>query len=307
MSERIALIGVPTSAGAHHAGQDAAPAAVRAAGFVERLTGAGLDVQDRGDLPSSLFVQDRPDSTARNLEAVVEVARGVADAVATAIADDRLPVLLGGDCTITLGMVAGAQRHFPSIGLLYLDGDADLATPQTTRSGVLDAMGVAHLLGLTDNALSRIGSRWPLLTDDRLAMLGYDEEDPDTYRAEVLAARPGLHRRSETELRADPAGAARAAVQAVTAAVPDVAVHVDVDVVDSGDLPLGNFPHYGGGLTLAAAAEALAELFAAPGLRAVALTEVNPSYEPTGVALRRYVDAVAGTFAAARMGVRAGR
>ena len=39
----------------------------------------------------------------------------------------------------------------------------------------------------------------------------------------------------------------------------------------------------------------------------MALTEVNPSYEPTGAALRRYVDAVAGTFAAARMGVRAGR
>jgi hypothetical protein len=29
------------------------------------------------------------------------------------------------------------------------------------------------------------------------------------------------------------------------------------------------------------------------------LTEVNPSYEPSGVALARYVDAVAGALAAA--------
>ena len=81
---------------------------------------------------------------------------------------------------------------------------------------------------------------------------------------------------------------------------PEVIVHFDVDLVDSRDLPLGNFPHYGLGLSLAAATEVLAEAFAAPGLCAVALTEVNPSYDPSGDALRRYVDAVAGTFAASR-------
>ena len=35
---RVAIIGVPTSAGSHHAGQDRAPAALRAAGFTGLLT-----------------------------------------------------------------------------------------------------------------------------------------------------------------------------------------------------------------------------------------------------------------------------
>ena len=48
---------------------------------------------------------------------------------------------------------------------------------------------------------------------------------------------------------ADPAGAAARAIAAVAAASGPVVVHFDVDVVDSGDLPLGNFPHYGSGVT----------------------------------------------------------
>ena len=45
---RVAVIGVASSAGTHHAGQDRAPAALRAAGFTERLRAAGLTVEDRG-------------------------------------------------------------------------------------------------------------------------------------------------------------------------------------------------------------------------------------------------------------------
>ena len=44
------VIGVPTSAGAHHAGQEQAPAALREAGLIERLREAGLSVADAGDL-----------------------------------------------------------------------------------------------------------------------------------------------------------------------------------------------------------------------------------------------------------------
>ena len=46
MPRRIAVIGVPTSAGAHHAGQDQAPRALRERGLLAGLRRAGLDVVD---------------------------------------------------------------------------------------------------------------------------------------------------------------------------------------------------------------------------------------------------------------------
>jgi arginase len=160
-------------------------------------------------------------------------------------------------------------------------------------------MGIAHLLGLADNDLARLGPTWPMLADSRLVLYGYDETDPETHQASVLAAHPGLVRFPDRAVRADPAGTAAAALAAVTAGTADIVVHFDVDAVDSRDLPLANFPHYGTGVPLAAAARALATFYRAPGLRAAVLTEINPSYEPSGAALARYVDAVAGALAPA--------
>lgn len=67
-------MGVASSAGTHHAGQDQAPAALRAAGFLDRLRAEGVMVEDRGDLLHEVFVADEMASTARNLATVVRVA-----------------------------------------------------------------------------------------------------------------------------------------------------------------------------------------------------------------------------------------
>ena len=304
---KIAVVGAASSAGSHHAGQERAPAALRAAGFISRLEAAGLDVADLGDVARATFVPDEMGATARNLPAVVAVAAAVADAVSNALDAGRLAIVLGGDCTVTLGVVAGVQRHDPGAGLVYFDGDADLGTPESTTSGVLDAMGAAHLLGLADNDLARIGSRYPLLAPDRLVLFGYDDTDPETYRPDVLSEHPDLACFPGRAVRANPDRLAAAAMAAITAHAGGTVVHFDVDAVDSRDLPLANFPHYGTGFPLSAAAGILAAFGRLPRLHAVALTEVNPSYEPSGMALARYTAAVTGAITAALTGTPAQR
>jgi len=293
----VTVIGAATSAGSHHAGQEHAPAALRSAGFVTRLTEAGLDVTDRGDVVTATFTPDAVTATARSLPEVVRVAGAVAGEVAAVLAAGRLPVVLGGDCTISLGVMAGVLRQYSRAGLLYVDGDADLATPGTSSSGVLDAMGAAHLLGLADNELARLGPHFPMLTDERLVQFGYDETDPDSNQADWARERPELVRFSGPEVRADPAGCAAAALAALAAAADGFVVHFDVDTIDSRDLPLANFPHYNLGIPLAVAGGLLPGFYALAGLRAAVFTEVNPSYEPSGRSLARYVEVVAGALA----------
>jgi arginase family enzyme len=62
-SRRVVAIGLATSVGTHHAGQDQAPAALRAAGFLDRLGAEGVTVEDRGDLLHAVFVPDGMAST----------------------------------------------------------------------------------------------------------------------------------------------------------------------------------------------------------------------------------------------------
>jgi arginase len=291
------MIGAPTSAGAHHAGQDRAPAALRAAGIIDRLQAAGVNVSDAGDVPGSVFAVDHDHPTARNLTAVVAVARGVADAVAREVDAGRRPLVVGGDCTITLGVVAGIRRVYPNVGLAYLDGDADLADLSSDGSGILDSTGIWHLLGQGEPQLANLAGVIPLLDGSRLAMLGCDpREQTDAGRA--FLASKGVTFSEGPELSADPEATARRTLAALASQDPFV-VHFDVDVVDSGDLPLGNYPHYGSGVGLAEAARSLGVLLADPACAALVLTEINPSYDADGSQLDRYLTALTTALAAA--------
>ncbi|MDR2986465.1 MAG: arginase family protein, partial [Nocardiopsaceae bacterium] len=252
----LSIIGVPTSAGAHHAGQDLAPAALRAAGLPGRLARAGLAVTDAGDLPGAVFTADRENPAARNVAAVARVAGEVADAVAAAVAAGKVPFVLGGDCTITIGAVAGLRRIHPDGGLIYLDGDTDLGFPGDGGSGILDSMGISHMLGRGARELTHIAGAAPLLEPAKLAMIGGDPRETTDAGRDYLV-QSGVDLQEAPVVISDPAGAAKRAVTAVTSASGKYLVHFDIDVVDSGDLPLGNFPHYGSGVSLDAALTAL--------------------------------------------------
>jgi arginase len=295
----FAVIGVPTSAGTHGPGQDKAPRALRQAGLVEGLRAAGLEVEDHGDLPAAPYQAHAADPRQRNLDGVVEVARRVADRVQAALDRGRRPLVLGGDCTITLGVVAGFLRHGDDLGLLYFDGDADLSTPATSRSGILDAMVVAHLLGEGAPALAGVGPRTPLLAPDRLLLFGFDDPDDLGEPQQALLARHAPASWPATRARAVPGGpsaAAAAALAELEARAGTIVVHFDVDVVDSGDLPLANFPHFGQGLSLAEAFACLDTFLASPRLGGLVVTEVNPDHDPGGQ-LARLVDGLVAALA----------
>jgi arginase len=292
------IIGVPTSAGAHHAGQERAPSALREAGLLDQMRAAGAALADTGDLPGAVFAVDREHPGSRNLSPVARVAGEVADAVAGAIGRGPLPLVIGGDCTITLGVIAGFRRSYPRVGLVYVDGDADLGVPDSgdRDSGVFDAMGIRHMLGGGAPELSGLGGTPPLLEPSRLAMVGCDPREIDDGGRRFLADL-GVSFQDGPALRADPVGTAARALAAIESSADPIVVHFDVDVIDSGDLPLANFPHYGSGVRLEDAVACVHALRRHPAFAGIVLTEVNPTYDADGSVLRRYVDGVAAAIA----------
>ena len=296
------MIGVPTSAGAHHGGLELAPAALRKAGLVDRLVEAGVSVTDAGDLPGAEFAVDREHPAARNLTAVVRVARDVAGAVTDIVRGGSRPLVVGGDCTITVGVIAGFRRIHPDVALAYVDGEADLgSTPSGDSPGILDASGIAHLLGRSNATLELAGLDGPppLLQPASIALLGTDRRETTQEQWQFITD-AGISCAQNTQLSADPEGSARRALEALAGShvsPGNLVVHFDADVVDSGDLPLGNFPHYGSGVLLADAVRCLRVLLADPAAGGLVLTEVNPTHDPDGRLLDRYTRGVAASLA----------
>jgi arginase len=273
----LGVIGVPTSVGSHNAGQEQAPAAWREVGLVPKLAAAGRAVHDHGDLPLQQHRATDRVHGVRDLDRVTAVARAVADRVEEINHDGAIPVVLGGDCTITLGVVAGLSGH-GGLGLLYLDGDADLNNPAGSDSGVLDTMGMTHLLGGGTQALAGLGRRRPLLEPSQVELFGFDPAELDVPQWTTLTERR-LSATPAPAVRIDPAAAAAAAWDRLAQQSSRIVLHFDVDVIDTGAFPLANFPHFNG-LSLDEVACCLRVFCQRPELAAVVVTEVNPSHDP---------------------------
>jgi len=290
---RVSVLGVPTSAGSHNPGQEKAPAAWRSAGLIDELKAAGLDVEDRGDLPAAPYRPVEAVDGLRDTDRVVAVIRQVASEVAAIRAARRLPLVLGGDCTITLGTLDGSGAD----GLVYFDGDADLNTPERSDSAVADTMGMTHMLGGGSPQLARLGSRYPLLRPGQVVLFGFDPAELDTAQWTELASQH-LYAAPAPAVRADPGGQARTALAYLERRVRTYLVHFDVDVLHTGLFPLANFPHFAG-LTLDQAGVCLNEFARGEKFGGLVITEVNPDHDPGGELLATLASTVAGALAPA--------
>lgn len=296
---RLDIIGAPSSAGAYAPGQERAPEAIRAAGLLARLTDRDITVNDRGDVPGFRWRVDRENPRAMNAEIVAAVARSVADRVAASLAEGAALLVLGGDCTVELGTVAGALVDTDDLGLIYIDLDTDLNTPQSTEDGALDWMGVAHLLGLdgTEGALSTLGPRSPMLRPDQVAFFANDSSTP--FERGVIDER-AIKEVPLAKVVDDPASAARGLVDSWAGRFERLLIHVDVDVLDYLDLPIAEESRRNRGLRLPQLAAALREFVAAPNWVALTIGEVNPDHgELDGSTIAAFNDMLADALAAA--------
>lgn len=130
------------------------------------------EVVDLGDLPTVRFHPDPANLKQQNLEQVCRVARQTAERVSQALALGAKFLVIGGDCTITLGVLAAVLKQSASVGMLYFDGDIDLNTPADSPSGIFDGMGMAHILGEGATELTHIGPRFPLLGEGEVVLFG---------------------------------------------------------------------------------------------------------------------------------------
>ena len=287
----LGVIGVPSSAGAHGPGQEKAPGALRKAGLLGALREAGIEIEDLGDLPVTRFQPDQANRKQQSRSRVIKVARQVADRVAEAVERELVPLVLGGDCTITLGVVAGLLRQQPDLGLIYFDGDADMTTPDTTRSGIFDSMGVAHLIGEGDPEVAHLGPRFPLLPPDRVTLFGFHpyEIEPEEQR---LLEKSAMAQYPVTSMGNRPVERAAEALARLEQRVRAIAVHFDVDVMDSAEIPLADWPHYDA-LSFGDAMRCLRVFVGSPKLAALVVTEINPDNDPDGLLVRQFIDAFA--------------
>jgi len=298
----IGLIGVPSSAGAHWPGQEKAPQYLRRAGLVERLEASGALVVDHGDLPVVRFWPDRAHPNQQNLARVVDIATRTANQVEAVLREHEIPLVVGGDCTIALGVITGFLRHGIDLGLMYFDGHIDLNTPATSMSGILDSMGMAHLIGVAGGAeaLSHIGPSFPLLSRDKIVAFGYNPAEMNEVEHEVLARHPMLTY-PLAHVQGKAKDAAAEALMQLEGRAERFVVHFDVDVIDFVDFPIADVPQINAGLTFQDALACLEVFVSSPQFAGLTIAEINPDHaDEEGTLVTTLVNSLVNVFAARR-------
>ncbi|HET6998230.1 MAG TPA: arginase family protein [Solirubrobacterales bacterium] len=291
MSRSIAVIGAPTSAGAYSPGQEDAPEALREAGLVEALIGEGFEVFDRGDIPRWRWRPDRESPRAMHAAAVAAGIRAVATEVAAAAAAGQTPLVLGGDCTVEVGTVAGMRSTLDRLRLVYLDAHPDLNVPGAVVDGAFDWMGVAHMLDLpgANPEVAAAAGMAPVLELDQLMLLANSPPRSSEHELRAIAER-GISNIAEQDFAADPAGAARRAVEWASGS-DGYLVHLDTDTIDFAELPLSENTDRNVSLPFETVMTGLDVLLAGEGFAALTVTEVNPHHgEPDGKTVATFVE-----------------
>lgn len=148
---KIQLIGAPVGHGGAHLGTALGPSALRIAGIIERLELLGFDVVDSGDAVPANVEKSGSSTRINNREIVAGWSRSLSQKTHAALQDRSLPIILGGDHSISIGSINGIAKFYEEqdreLFVLWLDAHADYNTPHITPTGNMHGMSAAHLCG----------------------------------------------------------------------------------------------------------------------------------------------------------------
>ena len=292
----VRIVGVPMDLGASRRGVDMGPSAMRLAGLAERLQQLGHDVSDLGNVRV-------PDRTTLGgggreyLPAIAQVCAELAAFTAEAVRGGATPLVLGGDHSLGAGSVAGVATALAergeALGLLWLDAHGDLHTPDTSHSGNVHGMPVAHLLGLGDPRLARLASPWPAVRPEHVVYVGLRDLDaPERQLIHAAGIRAFTMRDiDERGLRAVMSDA----LEITTRGTGGLHVSCDADWIDPAEAPGVGTP-VRGGATLREAHLAMEMIADSGAMRGMDLVEINPILDRHNHTAELAVDLVASAF-----------
>jgi arginase len=270
---RIAIIGAPIDFGASRRGVDMGCSAIRYAGLQAGLQRLGHDVVDLGNVQVALAEQSESgDPRLKHLAEIADAASSLAAAIALARGDERFPLVLGGDHSVSLGSVAASARD-RAVGLIWIDAHGDFNTPRTTPSGNIHGMPLAALCGIGDPRLVDLIYPGRKIDPRQVALVGARDLD-DGEKA--LLREHGVT--VFTIQHIDRQGMDRVISQALevaTKGTAGVVASFDLDVLDPREAPGVGTP-VAGGISYREAHLVMELLSEAGSLVSLEMVEVNP-------------------------------
>ncbi|HDZ20406.1 hypothetical protein LCGC14_0161660 [marine sediment metagenome] len=289
--KKLGIIGDPIWVGWECEGIAASAVAFRRAGLVEAVRGVVDEVVDFGDIDVDLPPYDDSNPNLRNPEQVKAASRVIADTVEQVVGDGYVPLIIGGEDSVMLGILEGFRRALgPPIGQVFMDAHGDFNLPETSPSGLIGGMENAILVGRGPEELTKLFRDEPQLAEENVTLYGTRDLDGqeqialDNSKVRVWTA--------DRIRQAGPAAAMGEIVADLRSRVENVYLHIDLDILDASEMSAHVQP-VPDGLTSDEFVTSVRELIASGLLAGLAVMVFDTAKDPTGSEAKKVVKLIA--------------
>lgn len=294
----VHIIGVPLDLGASRRGTDAGPSAVRVAGLSKSLVKLGYEVTVESDIPvPTLETRQAGSRKARFKKEILEVCTRLAEVTRDTLAAGEIPLVIGGDHSIAMGTVAGVVAHFRQqqgeIGLIWFDAHGDMNLPESSPSGNIHGMPLAHLLGHGDPDLANILGQRPAVKPENVVLLGIRDID-DNERKIIRDSGIKVFTMSDID-ELGMTDVSRQTLEIVTANTAGFHISFDVDGCDPTVMP-GSGTLVPGGVSFREAHQLLENCAKTGRMTSMEVVELNPFLDQANISAERAVALVQSAF-----------
>lgn len=205
------------------------------------------------------------------IKTAFELYKMLSDRVSAASDKRIFPLVLSGNCSSTLGTVAGAGTD--QLGVVWFDTHGDLNTPDTTDSGFLDGMGLATALGRCWQKMAASITNFTPLAGRNILHVGGRDLSPEEKA--LLEQSGGTIIDAEAVRKTSMREVLEQPLNALKSSASRIHLHFDLDVIDPRIAPANEFvaPR---GLSLAQVQEAIQMI----GERFTICSGVIAAYDP---------------------------
>ena len=288
---RYVIIDAPSILGLRNTGVRYLPWALKKAGLLDRLnaTFAGRVEPSMDSDPTR-----DPVTHLLNGTSIASFSKDLSKLVSIEIEKKNFPIVLGGDCSILIGVLLGLRR-IGRYGLFFIDGHSDFYQPQASTTGEVADMELAIVSGRGPDILSNIEGLKPLVLEEHIVVFGYrDAEQSASY---------GSHNVRDTHMQVlDISNIRNLGINDATSLavshlqtnedLPGFWIHLDADVLDDRIMPAVDYRLDNGGLEFSELSHILKTLTLSQRAIGMTITIYNPNLDPTGSIARNFVSCI---------------
>ncbi|WP_036720738.1 arginase [Paenibacillus harenae] len=277
INQNVAIVRAPFGLGAGTPGAELGPAHILyAAGLLDKLKDLGIPYQITEEINVSPQLTPLQSKNAKRLAEVLDISGRLADRVSALVGQGAMPLVLGGDHSISIGTIAGLAEHYANLGVIWFDAHSDLNTEETSPSGNIHGMSLGINLGRGIPALTGLRGIEPKIKPEHVAIVGARSLDPGEkkYIRSLGIACYTMH-------DIDRLGIARVMEKVAShlgRTTDGVHVSFDIDCLDPREAP-GTGTPVRGGLSYREANLALELLYQSDLVTSAEFVEVNPGLD----------------------------